>query len=53
MELMPSDPQAFGAEMRVSEVSEAGVSVVPVTEVHVAKDCVITPSISFNLPPVV
>src|SRR5208337_4424336 len=49
-ELIPSVPQAFAEEMRVSGASEAGVSVVPLTFVHTASACWMVCSISFNLP---
>ena len=47
---MPSEPQALGAATRVSGVKELAFRMVPLTLVHVEKDCWIVDSISLSRP---
>jgi hypothetical protein len=50
MEFTPSEPQAFCAVVRVIGAKVPGTSVVPLTPVHTAIDCVMACSISFKRP---
>src|ERR1700676_3535928 len=50
MELMPSEPQRFAAELRTSGAMEAGIREVPLTPLQTRRDCWMTCSISLRLP---